>query len=213
MRRPRPAASSRAIHINDGNSFSTIGNGGDPEYALEEITGASAITDFDGTARRGANMSTTTPCRCSRDRIRINNRIGAGSPAGRPRTRRRRRVGISSTSATDSSGYTTLVADHAMSIYGYDSATGELEIRNPWGTESGQSWDTTFEVSLAHASGGWRYHQRRQYGRDAPSVVIGALVSAAAGLQASATVTAFYDLGYGRQCRRGVRQPGRRYQS
>ena len=32
--------------VNDGNSFSTIGNGGAPEYALEEITGATAITDF-----------------------------------------------------------------------------------------------------------------------------------------------------------------------
>src|SRR5271165_1615660 len=33
--------------VNDGNSFSTIGNGGGPEFALEEITGASTITDFD----------------------------------------------------------------------------------------------------------------------------------------------------------------------
>ena len=32
--------------INYGNSWSTIGNGGAPEYALEEITGTSAITDF-----------------------------------------------------------------------------------------------------------------------------------------------------------------------
>ena len=32
--------------VNYGNSFSTIGNGGAPEYALEEITGATAITDF-----------------------------------------------------------------------------------------------------------------------------------------------------------------------
>ena len=35
-----------------------------------------------------------------------------------------------------------------MSIYGYDNATGMLEIRNPWGTAAGQTWDTTFEVSL-----------------------------------------------------------------
>ena len=31
---------------NYGNSFSTIGNGGAPEFALEEITGASAITNM-----------------------------------------------------------------------------------------------------------------------------------------------------------------------
>ncbi len=39
--------------------------------------------------------------------------------------------------------------DHALSIYGYDSATTLLEVRNPWGTMAGQSWNTTFEVSLA----------------------------------------------------------------
>jgi hypothetical protein len=32
--------------VNYGNSYSTIGNGGWPAYALEEITGASAITNF-----------------------------------------------------------------------------------------------------------------------------------------------------------------------
>jgi hypothetical protein len=53
------------------------------------------------------------------------------------------------TNARDSSGKITLVASHAMSIYGFDSTTGMLEVRNPWGTASGQSWDTTFEVSLA----------------------------------------------------------------
>jgi len=36
-----------------------------------------------------------------------------------------------------------------MSIYGYNSKTGNLQIRNPWGTMKGQSWDTTFEVSLS----------------------------------------------------------------
>ena len=36
-----------------------------------------------------------------------------------------------------------------MSIYGYDAATGMLEIRNPWGTANRQTWDTTFEVSLS----------------------------------------------------------------
>jgi len=55
----------------------------------------------------------------------------------------------SNTNARDSSGKTTLVADHAMSIYGYDNGTGMLEIRNPWGTMAGQTWDTTFEVSLS----------------------------------------------------------------
>jgi hypothetical protein len=56
---------------------------------------------------------------------------------------------LSSYTNASSGGKTTLVADHAMSIYGYDSSTGMLEIRNPWGTAAGQTWDTTFEVSLS----------------------------------------------------------------
>jgi hypothetical protein len=53
------------------------------------------------------------------------------------------------TNATDASGRTTLVASHALSVYGVDAANGNLEIRNPWGAENGQTWDTTFEVSLS----------------------------------------------------------------
>jgi hypothetical protein len=99
----------------------------------------------------------------------------------------------SRTYAYDSSGYTTLVADHAMSVYGYDSAAGLLEIRNPWGTQIGQSWDTTFEVSLTTllADGDTITVDNMTVAPVPPSVVNGALVSAAAALQASATVAAF----------------------
>jgi len=95
------------------------------------------------------------------------------------------------TNATDISGNITLVADHAMSIYGYDSTTGELEIRNPWGTEAGQTWDTTFEVSLSTLLADGDIISVDDMTVSSPSVVIGAMVSAAAGLQASTTVTAF----------------------
>ena len=44
----------------------------------------------------------------------------------------------SNTGPYDVNGMKTLMSNHAMSIYGYDSATGEFEIRNPWGTEDGQ---------------------------------------------------------------------------
>ena len=44
--------------INDGNSWSTIGNGGAPENALEEITGASAITDFNANGNSWPASST-----------------------------------------------------------------------------------------------------------------------------------------------------------
>ena len=134
--------------INDGNSWSTIGNGGAPEFALEEVTGASAITDFNASGSNWAcyvyNSSLNeTGYSLGNSTASVLSTLAADLAKGDD-------VVLSSyTNATDSSGRTTLVADHAMSIYGYDSATGMLEIRNPWGTMSGQNWDTTFEVGLS----------------------------------------------------------------
>jgi hypothetical protein len=135
--------------INYGNSWSTIGNGGAPEMALEEITGASAITDFVGAS--GGSWSKvvynssfgvtgyTTGNSTSSVLSILAGDLAAGDDV----------ILSSYTNAKDASGKTTLVADHAMSVYGYDSKTGMLEVRNPWGTEAGQTWDTTFEVSLS----------------------------------------------------------------
>jgi hypothetical protein len=41
-----------------------------------------------------------------------------------------------------------LVADHAMSILGFDNASQAFIIRNPWGVGPSQSWETKFEVTL-----------------------------------------------------------------
>jgi hypothetical protein len=134
--------------VNYGNSWSTIGNGGAPEFALEEVTGASAITDFCANGSSWAsyiyNSSLNeTGWSLNNSTASVLSTLAADLAKGDD-------VILSSyTNATDSSGRQTLVSDHAMSIYGYDSATGMLEIRNPWGTMSGQYWDTTFEVSLA----------------------------------------------------------------
>ena len=50
----------------------------------------------------------------------------------------------------DNAGNTELAADHAFAVIGYDSATGDFVVRNPWGDSySGQGWDPQFEVSLA----------------------------------------------------------------
>ncbi|GIQ78160.1 C2 family cysteine protease [Bradyrhizobium sp. RD5-C2] len=49
----------------------------------------------------------------------------------------------------DSAGNIQLVPDHAFGVVGYDSATGNFIVRNPWGNSySGQNWDVQFEVSL-----------------------------------------------------------------
>ncbi len=133
--------------LNDGNSFSTIGNGGAPEMALEEITGASAITDFDASAGSWAKVvynssfgvtTYSTGNTTSSVLSILESDLAQGDD-----------LILSSYTNASSAGKITLVADHAMSIYGYDSSTGMLEIRNPWGTAAGQTWDTTFEVSLS----------------------------------------------------------------
>jgi hypothetical protein len=177
--------------INDGNSYSTIGNGGFPEYALEAITDASAITDFYASGTSWMQcvyddtltvQQVTSGLTTASVLATLASELAAGCDA----------VLASNTYATDAYGRTTLVADHALSIYGYDSATGLLEIRNPWGSAVGQSWDTTFEISLSTLlADGDTITIDNISTLSPPSVVAGALVSAAAGLQASATVTAF----------------------
>jgi hypothetical protein len=135
-------------YINSGNSWSTIGNGGAPEYALEEITGASKITDFMAGGTSWYNIAynsslSYTGYTSGNSTMSVLDTLAADIAKGDD-------VILSSyTNARDSSGKITLVASHAMSIYGFDSTTGMLEVRNPWGTASGQSWDTTFEVSLS----------------------------------------------------------------
>jgi hypothetical protein len=134
--------------VNFGNSWTTIGNGGAPEMALEEITGASAITDFRASGGSWAKVvynssfgvtAYTTGSSTASVLSTLISDLALGDDL----------VLSSWTNAKDSAGKVTLVASHAMSVYGYDAATGMLQIRNPWGTMNGQYWDTTFEVSLA----------------------------------------------------------------
>jgi hypothetical protein len=177
-------------YFNYGNSFSTIANGGYPEYALEEITGASTITDFygNGTAWNQYVYNDTLSLQSAASGLTTSlvfatlaTDLIQGDDV----------VLASRTYAYDSSGFITLVANHAMSVYGYDSTTGELEIRNPWGTQIGQTWDTTFEVSLGTLLADGDTITVDDMTVSSPSVVIGALASAAAGLQASTTITGF----------------------
>ena len=131
-----------------GNSFTAIGNGGLPEYALESITGASQITDYSGSG-------TSWLCRTYNSSL-----SGTGSQSGlsnatvlsslKTHLAAGDDVVLSSyTWSYDVAGKVQLVAGHAMSVYGIDVANGNLEIRNPWGSQTGQYWNTTFEVSLA----------------------------------------------------------------
>jgi len=140
-----------------GNSFTSIGNGGWAESTLEEFTGAATIADFDAS---GATWTS--------DIINGASLSVPGSPASA--TLQSSQGGLSGsavqsilladlsagddlllssfTNAADASGKLTLVADHAMAVFGYDTSTNMFEVYNPWGTSGGQYWDTTFEVGL-----------------------------------------------------------------
>ncbi|HEU4843997.1 MAG TPA: C2 family cysteine protease [Burkholderiaceae bacterium] len=49
----------------------------------------------------------------------------------------------------DNAGQTLLVAAHAYAILGYDDATGNFIVRNPWGDSyARQDWTAQFEVSM-----------------------------------------------------------------
>ncbi|WP_199052111.1 putative Ig domain-containing protein [Aquitalea sp. ASV15] len=131
-----------------GNSFTAIGNGGLPEYALESITGASQITDFCASGSswlcRTYNASLSgTGSQSGISTASVLSTLKADLAAGDDL------VLSSNTWSYDAGGKVQLVAGHALSIYGIDAANGNLEIRNPWGSQSGQYWNTTFEVSLA----------------------------------------------------------------
>ena len=129
------------------NSFATIGNGGDPAFALEAITGATSIQEFYASGSLWFDMSMNSSLNWAGSYSFMSNAavlsdIAASLLVGDD-------VELSSyTNARGSNGKTTLVANHAMSIYGFDAATNMIEIRNPWGTSGGSSTNTTFEISL-----------------------------------------------------------------
>jgi hypothetical protein len=132
---------------NFGNSWSTIGNGGLPAFALEEITDSPSITVYSAsrsswTCEVYNSSLSPAPYTPGESTNAVQAALVTDLKAGDDL------ILSSNTNASDSAGKQTLVADHAMSIYGYDADTGMLQIRNPWGTMSGQYWDTTFEVSL-----------------------------------------------------------------
>jgi hypothetical protein len=134
--------------IDYGNSWSTIGNGGRPEWALAEVTGATEITDYvlsqqTGVARTFNATHSVISSQSGLSASAIQSALITDLAQGDDL------ILASWTNAKDSQGKTTLVSGHAFSIYGFNTATGMFQIRNPWGAQAGQYWATTFEVSLA----------------------------------------------------------------
>ena len=177
--------------VNAGNAWSTIGNGGMPDRALEAITGAASITDFfaNGSSWFSETLNASMTPTASSGGLSV---ASVMSNLVTDLNLGYDLVLASNTYATDSSGRYTLIADHAMSIYGYDKTTGNLEIRNPWGSvPAGQYWDTTFEIGLATLLSAGDSISVANLPSSGSGVVSNALVANAATLQANAAVTSF----------------------
>ena len=148
--------------VNYGNSFSTIGNGGFPEETLEEITGATTITDFAGTRSSWTSYvynqaMNPTSSKSGLSTASVLSTLAADLLVGDD-------LDLCSNTNANVGGMDTLISGHAMSIYGYDASTGMVEIRNPWGTATNQYWDTAFEVSLNTLLTAKRHDHCRQRG-------------------------------------------------
>lgn len=116
-------------YANFGNSFSTIGSGGTPDSALQAVTG-SKISHY-VVANNAETINALVNALAAKNDISL----------------------CSWTNSYDSAGYQCLVAGHAMSVTGFDAATGKVTILNPWGTKAGQNYRTTFEVNLSQLAG------------------------------------------------------------
>ena len=154
--------------ITSGNSFTSIGNGGPCSTPLMEITGATLEQSiYPNDAGNGWNSYsawnlTTVPNAGSLLNLQnvsnttvmtdIVDCLAKGYA-----------VTISSTkNVINSAGKTTLVGGHALSIYGVDTDTNMVQVRNPWGGGSDiatQGYATTFEVSVETllSQGDWFY--------------------------------------------------------
>jgi len=116
-------------YANFGNSFSTIGNGGIPDSAFQAVTGTKISRYIVANDAQTINALVTA--------LAVKNDVSL----------------CSWTNSYDSAGYQCLVAGHVMSVVGYDAATGKVTILNPWGTKTGQTYRTTFEVNLSQLVG------------------------------------------------------------
>ncbi len=162
---------------NYGNSFSSIANGGVIDNLLQEISNASTVTQLWANGNnswstqrystQGGGVPFTTTSGSSNQTVLSSIVTALNS---------KNDVSLCSlTNSYDSAGYQCLVSGHALSITGYNSTTGNLIIRNPWGTLSSgynQNFRTTFEVSMAQLAAAGDYITFDNVSASAPTLAI-----------------------------------------
>jgi hypothetical protein len=101
-----------------GNSYQSIGIGGWPDIATEQILGRSADSGYGQVSDSGLNQ--------------IVQAIQDGAA-----------IIVGTTSTAGASSGLGLVSNHAYAVTGYDATTQRFQLANPWGTRNPQSlsWD------------------------------------------------------------------------
>jgi hypothetical protein len=130
------------------NAWGSIGNGGNPINALAALTGSKAYKEYWGSSTGWSGYTLNSALSITGS---FSNLAGSTmlTELIAHLNARDDVILCSYTNAYDSYGKKTLISSHAMSIYGYNATTGMLQVRNPWGSATNQSWATTFEVSLS----------------------------------------------------------------
>jgi len=140
------------------NSFSLIGKGGYAECALAEVLGTSTVIDYQSfgsfwLSTTYDSTSLTQPNKTAWTAIGDSPTVSLQDLQNILISDLNNKCEIilgSNTDAKDSSQKNTLLSNHDMAIYGFDSKTQNFQIYNPWGAvKSGQYWETTFEISLS----------------------------------------------------------------
>ena len=138
-----------------GNSYTTIGNAGYARFSLEEVTGATKITELTSNGStwdaKDYNQLMTDPGTAVTLPTTTLGYIEAALDAGSD-------LVLGSSTDLWVNGARTLIKGHALSIYGHTptGTTAALNIYNPWGylgdgawkTNTADSYNPTFQVSL-----------------------------------------------------------------
>ncbi|MGE5546180.1 MAG: C2 family cysteine protease [Solirubrobacterales bacterium] len=130
----------------NGNSYDTIGNGGDPAWALQLVTGASNVQTIEAdyiNLTPNQWMPTwkyvVTPELVAAALDSIDAALAAHCDV----------LLTSNLDEKDAAGKDTLISNHEFYVTDVDIYNGTVTVRNPWGT-LGKDYVTSFDASVEH---------------------------------------------------------------
>ena len=129
----------KAFAIQQGGSYSNIGNGGNPATALQDITGVScSVTTTINTNTTNSMLTALAHGQevsfgSSYLFVPINQPAGTTAVSGEAIQQN-----YNGGTVNEGIAYPFSSSDHEYSVLGYDSSTGEFIVANPWGGGGGQ---------------------------------------------------------------------------